>query len=83
MLNWNLYRMPEYQENSLSWILQMKYMKVNNTCQNLYYMLHQLSTYISPRDYGPRIDTVCDTDFAMYYSLFYQGDDSITSHSYT
>ena len=49
-------------------------------------ILHASSTYISPPAYDPlvtRIDTTCDTDFAIYYSLFYQGDDSITSHSYT
>ena len=50
---------------------------MNITCQNLYHMPYQPSTYITPRAGGPwhgviyvsRVDTECDTDFDMYYSV--------------
>ena len=51
------------------------YNKNNNTWRNLYHTPFQPSTNISQRAYGPRSDIgvsglICDTDFAMYYSLF-------------
>ena len=37
---------------------------MNITCQNLYHMLYQPSTYIGVI-LGSQVDTTCDTDFDM------------------